>query len=109
MAKQLKVFNPFYLLLMIVGVVFAFTAFGYGVMAVKMVEPHKLTAQDRTFVAFFDEHGTKLFLAEIVVLALFTLLAMVTDGFWTRRAELRQRRNHAGDPLQSTDTNPPSE
>jgi len=79
--------NPFYILLMIVGVAFAFTALGYGVMSVKMLEPAKLEARDSAFIDFFDEHGAMLFLVELVLLAVLTLLAITTDGFWTRLAE----------------------
>ena len=92
MSKPVKVNNPFYILLMIVGVVFGFTALGYGVMSVKMLEPSKLEARDSAFIEFFDEHGTMLFLVELALLAVLTLLAITTDGYWTRLAERRRAK-----------------
>ena len=94
MAKP-KVINPFYILLMIVGVIFAFTALGYGVMSVKMLQPEKVADRDFAFIDFFDEHGSTLFLVELAVLAVLTALAIGTDGYWTRRSEQKAARENA--------------
>lgn len=89
MAKQKKVINPFYVLLLVVGVAFVITACAYGVMAVKMLDPVEVTEDARSsrdFVTFFDQHGMTLLLAEIGALAVLTFAAIATDDYWQRRA-----------------------
>jgi hypothetical protein len=83
--SQPKVKNPFYLLLLVVGTLFAITACGYGAMTVRMIEPHAFTAGDR----FFDTYGLWLMVGELGVLAVLTFLAIGTDDYWVRRAEAK--------------------
>lgn len=80
-----KAINPFYILLVIVGLVFAITAFAYGVMAFAAMKQAP-TAESRLF-EFLDEHGVLLMGGELGLLGLFTFAAMGTDEFWRRRAE----------------------
>ena len=82
MPKQ-KVRNPFYILLMIVGTMFALTACAFGVMTVRMGTPHDLTPGDK----FFDQYGMWLMGIELTLLTIFTFAAIGTDDYWTRRAE----------------------
>jgi hypothetical protein len=84
-----KSINPFYLLLMVAGTAFALTACAYGVMSVKMLNPAGVGSESESrqfFVRFMDEHGATIMLAEIAVLAVCTVLAMATDGYWQRGA-----------------------
>ena len=83
MAKQKKAFNPFYVLLVLVGVAFTITACGYGVMTVRMLEPVDQSASDR----FFDTYGVQLMIGQVIVLSILTLAAMGTDNYWTARSE----------------------
>lgn len=80
-----KVKNPFYLLLLVVGTLFALTASGYGVMAVRMIEPHEFTPGDR----FFDQYGLWLMVGQLAALTVLTFLAIGTDDYWIRRAEAK--------------------
>jgi hypothetical protein len=79
--------NPFYVILVLVGVVFAITATAYGVMAVKQLHasqtPWAQQAKDAGFVLFMDRHGPKLMLIELGVLALATFAAIGTDSIWS--------------------------
>ncbi len=86
--KTKKPFNPFYPVLLVVGVVFAITACAYGVMTVNLLSPAQVmtTAPERGLVAFLDQHGVTLLLSELGVLAIVTFAAIGTDDYWARRA-----------------------
>lgn len=77
--------NPFFILLMIVGTVFALTACGYGAMAVRMSRTDQLTPGDR----FFDAYGMWIMLGELAALTILTFAAILTDDYWTGVGEQR--------------------
>ncbi|MEQ8786655.1 MAG: hypothetical protein RIC55_10170 [Pirellulaceae bacterium] len=84
-----KATNPFYVLLMAAGTAFALTACAYGVMAVKMLDPAQVAEEgdsSRFFVETMDQHGMPIMLVELAVIALSTVAAIASDGFWSRRA-----------------------
>jgi len=87
---RIKPFNPFYLLLVIVGTAFCVTACAYGVSAMRDLRPQKSTPERRvqasTLPAFIEKHGNRLLAGELLVLTLATIGAITTDGYWTRRA-----------------------
>ena len=88
MAKVKEPVNPFYVLLVLVGLVFLVTACAYGVMAYRAItpapggrpEPHPLTE-------FLDHHGIEMMGWELGALAVMTFGAMWLDGRRTRREE----------------------
>ncbi len=83
-----KPVNPFYVLLVIAGVVFCVTASAYGVMTVKGLHPEiagEQSASGQRLLAWLDEHGFRLLMGELAVLAVFTFAAIGTDDFWSRR------------------------
>jgi len=98
-AAEKKRTNPFYVLLVAAGALFAITACGYGVMALKQMREDPFAAalarpaageanpgdavQSASFVDFFDRHGVRLMVGELVVLGIATLAAIGTDRFWT--------------------------
>jgi hypothetical protein len=83
----LKLKNPFYVLLMIVGTAFALTACGFTVMAVRMSRQLPPGPGDE----FFDAYGMWLMLAQLALLAVLTFAAIGTDDYWTRRAARHER------------------
>lgn len=90
MAKKGKVTNPFYVLLVIAGVLFAITACGYGVMTIKLTNPESMAQQTtelshNNFVDFFEKHGFTLMLVELIVLGIGTFAAIGTDDYWEQR------------------------
>ena len=90
MAGKNKPFNPFYPLLVVVGIAFSITACAYGVMTVKMLQPEgaeEVRQGDTGLLPFLDRHGMTLLLSELGALAVLTFAAIGTDDFWTRRAE----------------------
>lgn len=88
-----KATNPFYVLLMVAGTAFALTACAYGVMAVKMLDPAQVAQEgdsSRFFVETMDRHGLWIMLVELAVIAVCTVAAIASDGFWSRRAKARR-------------------
>lgn len=81
-------FNPFYVLLVIVGIAFSITAFAYFVMTLRdaqaagVVDPKGAGAP---LLAFLDRYGTMAMAVELVLLALATVGAISTDRYWMRR------------------------
>lgn len=79
--------NPFYVLLVIAGIVFCVTACAYGMMAVRGVKATRSTEQqpEEGLILFLDKHGAKLLAGEIAVLAVATIGAMASDSWWSGR------------------------
>jgi len=83
--------NPFYLALVVVGVLFSITAFAYCVMAFRAVSPSaaaKASESGAGLMQLLDEYGLWIMLAQIALLALCTFAAIGTDNYWTRRSPL---------------------
>ncbi len=87
-----KTANPFYILLVVVGVAFAVTACAYGVMAFAAMKGAPDAANSGLF-QFLDQHGVLVMGAELGLLGLFTFAAMSTDEFWRKRAERAHQQN----------------
>jgi hypothetical protein len=80
-----KPVNPFYAVLVVVGVTFALTASLYGVMTVRKLDAR--AAEPAGVMAFMEHQGVTLLIFELVVLALLTFAAMASDDYWTRGAD----------------------
>lgn len=80
-----KLVNPFYAVLVVVGVTFALTATMYGVMSVRKLDAR--AADDAGFLPFMEQHGVTLMVFELIVLAFLTFAAIGTDDYWMRQAE----------------------
>ena len=95
MAKQRRPINPFYILLVVTGLVFALTACGFGVMTFTDVHGTEIleaagaekvpAGQDHTLFAFLDQSGMKVMLIELAVLAVATVGCIVLDTWYERR------------------------
>lgn len=84
--------NPFYVALLVVGIVFGITACAYGVMTVKMLRPEgadEVRSAGSGLLFFLDQHGFKVLGVELAVLAALTVAAISTDDYWTRDEERR--------------------
>ncbi|MCH7752455.1 MAG: hypothetical protein IH898_09920 [Planctomycetes bacterium] len=85
---QKKWKNPFYALLIPVGMAFVVTGFAYGFMAFQMVNAGSGGADlyaDHPLFAWLRVHGNTAILVELAVLALLTVGAIGTDGWWAER------------------------
>lgn len=88
-----KRINPFYVILVLFGVAFVVTAFAYFLMALKDVHASGLfpatgsleaqAAGSLGFVEWMDRYGVRLMVGELVVLAISTVAAIVTDTYWS--------------------------
>jgi hypothetical protein len=93
--------NPFYSVLVIVGIVFLLTACSYFMMTLqgreasygrglqpgdKMAGNGGSPADNAAFSDFMDRYGFTLLMAELGVLAAVTFAAIGTDEYWMRRA-----------------------
>jgi hypothetical protein len=88
MVKKAGGVNPFYVLLVLIGIAFTLTACAYGVMAFKVVRTRERAADQpagAAMLTYLDEHGAKLMAIELALLGLCTAAAMATDRYWIRR------------------------
>lgn len=79
--------NPFYVMLVLVGVAFAITAFAYCVMAFRAIAPADATAASTSgtrLMQWLDTNGLRLMLAELTLLAVACFAAMATDRYWSK-------------------------
>jgi hypothetical protein len=85
-----KPINPFYVILVVVGAAFAVTACAYGVTAMRALRPTRVVAdapqQNSSLTEFMNEHGEQLLVGELLLLAVATVGAISSDGYWIRRA-----------------------
>ena len=96
MAKKSGGVNPFYVLLVLIGIAFTLTACAYGVMAFKVVRTKAEVAAERdgaALLSYLDQHGATLMAIEVALLALCTVAAMATDRYWIRREEKRAKQS----------------
>ena len=95
MAATRQPANPFYVILVVVGILFLVTASAYGVMTVKQL--HGQLDQDQPaagerFLRLLDQYGGALLLGELAVLGLVTVAAIGTDEYWSRLAVKRTNK-----------------
>ena len=91
MARQKEPINPFYLLVVVVGMVFLITAFGYGAMSYRAIAPRGGQAPAaHPLMAFLDANGMQMMAVELVLLGAATCGAMWLDRFRSQRDQ-RQR------------------
>lgn len=101
--------NPFYVVLLIAGLVFVITACSYFVMTLQGREAsygRGSESQDAAFVEFIDRHGFTLLMIELGILAAATFGAMATDDYWTRLAKEGENED---DGAKSEDESDPQE
>jgi hypothetical protein len=85
--------NPFFALLIVVGSLFAVTAFAYGVMtlhAVRTVADAGHGQLQHPLLAWFKEYGNLALLVQLGILGALTFAAIGTDGYWDRQASLSE-------------------
>jgi len=88
LSLHVKIINPFYAALMVVGLAFALTTCAYTVMSFRKLDP--MLPDEPGITAVMEHHGLKIMVGELVVLAVFTVAAIGTDDFWTKRDEAKK-------------------
>jgi hypothetical protein len=96
-SKPQSATNPFYVLLIIAGVLFVITACAYFTMAVREAggavreaggavrEAGGGSGPDHSFGALVSRYGLTALIAELILLAIATFGAIGTDEYWSRR------------------------
>jgi hypothetical protein len=85
-----KRLNPFYILLVPLGVAFVVTASAYYVMAFQSVNPTLRDAvgnQAHPLFKWLRAHGDTVMLIELAGLAALTVAAIATDHIWGKSAD----------------------
>ncbi len=86
MAKVKRRRNPFYFLLVPVGVAFVVTAFSFGLMAYQQSRPGARSLQGEVgLMPLLDQHGMTILGVEVALIAVFSCAAIGTDEYWQRR------------------------
>lgn len=100
MASKRSAINPFYVLLVILGIAFALTACAYSVMTLKAVrQPAGPEAGGgAALLEFLDQRGAQLMAGELMLLAITTVAAISTDRYWMRRAFDEHRSGQSPSP-----------
>ena len=103
MAKSKQPFNPFYALLVIVGIAFTITACAYALMMVRATQPEhnyaakfELSDTEGGLMKLLDERGMEIMGIEVLILAVATVGAIAVDQ-WRGNRELKN--GDGGDPL----------
>lgn len=89
MTKPKEPINPFYVLVVLVGVVFVVTTFAYGTMAYRAVAQKD---ESPGLMSMLDEHGVSILSGELAVLGIVTFGAMWLDGVRTRRSQREEEQ-----------------
>ncbi len=87
MSSRKEAFNPFYGLLVVLGIAFAVTACAYGLLTLRGLRGIDLSTnlEPTSLMGFLHHHGGATLAVELVLLALATFSAMATDDYWQRR------------------------
>lgn len=99
MPSPRKKFNPFYAVLVLLGVLFSVTACAYGVMvwqSLRLPEADYDAARDSPIFALIDHWGGTLLAVELLLLAVATVGAIALDSRRIARAEASQRAGSDG-------------
>ena len=86
MTKAKAPVNPFYVLIVVFGVVFVITACAYGTMAYRAFAPGvDAQARSQGLMGFLDRYGVQSLSIELAVLGVSSLGAMWLDQIRSRR------------------------
>ena len=93
MKRSDKFANPFYALLLAVGIAFAVTATAYGVMAFREARPALMEnsastrSTEHPLMKWLSHHGETALISELALLGVFVFGAIATDDYWQRREQ----------------------
>ncbi len=93
MPKRRKTFNPFYSLLVVLGVAFVITACSYGLVLLRSTRPMdamRAGNAQNPLLQLMQRHGQTILFVELGVLLFATVGCITTDDYWERRSAARQ-------------------
>ncbi|HEY2894878.1 MAG TPA: hypothetical protein VGJ16_11710 [Pirellulales bacterium] len=86
MAKASSPVNPFYVLVVLFGIVFLITVCAYGTMAYRAISPNiDPAAQKVGLMGFMDQYGVAALAVELTALGIATTGAMMLDRYRARQ------------------------
>lgn len=77
--------NPFYVLLVLVGITFSVTACSYLVLMLR--DSEGVRTAPTGLLGFLDRHGLVVMGTEIAILAFATLAAILSEPYWNPEPE----------------------
>ena len=98
--------NPFYPLLILLGIVFVISASTYGVMAIRGTDRSEAISNETGLMGFMDQHGDWLLIIEVVLLGLLTVAAIGTDEIGGNTQMKKTNRVTNDRDLESSTTTP---
>ncbi len=87
MASSTNLKNPFNVLVMIIGTLFAITACGFCVMTVRDMQPVDRASEASSLLAWMAQYGFSAMMLQLGLLAVVAVAAMATDDYWQDRAK----------------------
>jgi integral membrane sensor domain MASE1 len=87
-AKGKQATNPFYVVLVLVGILFFVTACAYGVMAFRADRLGRAAQQDAPssgLMGFLQQRGGQVLAGELLLLGVATFAAIASDSYWSAR------------------------
>lgn len=96
MPKRRKTFNPFYSLLVVLGVAFVVTACAYGLVLLRSTRPADAMRSGHSqnpLLQLMQRHGQTILFVELGVLLVATVGCITTDNYWERRSAARHRQD----------------
>ncbi|MCH8924274.1 MAG: hypothetical protein IIA67_14135 [Planctomycetes bacterium] len=96
MPKRRKTFNPFYSLLVVLGVAFVITACAYGLVLLRSNRPMDAVRAGNAqnpLLQLMQRHGQTILFVELGMLLVATVGCITTDDYWERRSAARHMRD----------------
>lgn len=87
MSKRSQPANPFYVLVVLVGILFTLTACSYGVMAFRRMQASAADQPESGLLVLLEERGMQIMAVEVALLAVVSIAAMGSDRYWTARSK----------------------
>ncbi len=81
----MKIGNPFYAALLIVGLAFALTTCAYTVMSFRELDP--FAPEEAGLTGLMKTHGLLILVVELGLLGVLTVAAIGSDDYWTKRSK----------------------
>ena len=98
MPKRRKTFNPFYSLLVVLGVAFVITACAYGLVLLRSNRPMDAVRAGNAqnpLLQLMQRHGQTILFVELGMLLVATVGCITTDDYWERRSAARHGRDES--------------
>jgi len=101
MARRKSATNPFYALLVVVGVVFVVNVFAYGLMTYEATRPVTVASErhaDHPLWRLLDRYGDQMLWVELALLGVLSVGAIATDRYFSipKSRTLKPEKNGDG-------------